>query len=159
VAHPEVPRGAPTLTEEVRGAGHIGSNPWFGYRMSWPLARLSIAPDSLTLSMWPVTYRFEKYSIRYLLRKQLRSRSALCIVHTNPDFAKSVVFRPRQFSRLESLLTQNGYLVTPDEAGLPMTEPIRHSRAIPGIAYLSAIGGLIAAVIAIGIVVGVVGRR
>ncbi len=145
--------------EQIRGAGHIGSNPWFGYRMSWPLACLSVAPDSLTLSMWPVTYRFEKASIRSLLKKRLRRRPALVIIHTNPDFAKSVVFRPLQFAALESLLTQNGYLITPDEAGLPTTEPLRYSRAIPAMAYLAAIGGHFAAVIAMGIVVGLIGRR
>ncbi len=127
--------------------------------MSWPLARLSIAPDSLTLSMWPVTYRFEKSSIRYLLKKRLGGRPALFIIHIKPEFAKSVVFRPLEFSRLESLLTQNGYLITPDGAGPPVTEPLHYSRAIPAMAYLAAIGGLLAAVIAMSIVVGLIGGR
>ena len=72
---------------------------------------------------------------------------------------ESVVFRPLEFSRLESSLTQNGYLITPDGAGPPVTEPLHYSRAIPAMAYLAAIGGLLAAVIAMSIVVGLIGRR
>jgi hypothetical protein len=123
-----------TLSETIRGSGRIGSNPWFGYRVSWPLACLSVAPDSLTLSMWPVTYRFEKSSIRCLLKKQLLGWTSLLIVHTNSVFSKSVVFRPLHFSRLESLLTQNGYVLAEQEPDPSAAEPIRYSDAIPRIA-------------------------
>jgi hypothetical protein len=50
----ELKTGARTLIETLKGGGHIGLNPWLGYGASWPLARLSVAPDSLTFSMWPV---------------------------------------------------------------------------------------------------------
>lgn len=149
------------MSDKIRGGGHIGSSPSFGYNVSWPLASLSVAPDSLTFSMWPVTYRFEKSSIRCLLKKRLRlwrqmtARPSLVIVHTNPAFSKSVVFQTRQFPRLESLLSENGYLLTEEAT----TEPIRYSKLIPAITYIAVIVGLIAAVIAIGVVAGSIGRK
>ena len=149
------------MSDKIRGGGHIGSSPSFGYNTSWPLASLSVAPDSLTFSMWPVTYRFEKSSIRCLLKTRLRlwrqmtAQPSLVIVHTNPAFSKSVVFQPRQFPRLESLLSENGYLLTEEAT----TEPIRYSTLIPAITYIAVIVGLIAAVIAIGVVAGFIGRK
>jgi hypothetical protein len=127
--------------------------------MRSPLASLSVAPDSLTLSMWPATYRFERSSIRCLLKKRLFGQTSLVIVHTNPAFSKSVVFQPPEFSRLESLLAQNGYLITNEEAYFPTTETIRYSIVIPAIASILAIAGLIAAVIAIAMAAGLIGRK
>jgi hypothetical protein len=124
------------LSETIRGGGHIGSNPWFGYHVGWPLASLTAAPDSLTLSMWPVKYKFERSSIRGLLKKRVFGWPSLFIVHTNPAFSKSVVFQPLNFSRLESLLTQNGYRLT-EEADRSL-EPIRYSNVIPAIAAVIA---------------------
>ena len=143
------------MGETIRGGGRIGSNPWLGYRLSWPLAGLSVATESLTFSMWPVTYRFERSSIRCLLKKQVFGWTSLFIVHTNPAFSKSVIFQPLDFSRLESLLTQNGYLLTEQEADLPTMEPIRFSNVIPVIGYLAAMVGLIVALIAVVIRIGV----
>jgi hypothetical protein len=127
--------------------------------MSWPLASLSVAPDSLTFSMWPVTYRFERLSIRYLLKKRLLGRTSLFIVHTNPELPKSVVFRPLQFSRLESLLIENGYPLTTEEADLAGVEPMQYSNAIPAIGYVATMVGLIAAAVAAGITAGIIGRK
>jgi hypothetical protein len=59
------------------------------------------------------------------------------------------VFQPLTFSRLESLLTQNGYRLT-EEADRSL-EPIRYSNVIPAIALIAAILGLIAAVIAMAV--------
>jgi hypothetical protein len=109
--------------------------------------------------MWPVTYRFERFSIRCLLKKRLFGWPSLFIVHTNPAFSKSVVFRPLQFSRLESLLTQNGYLLTEQEPDLSTAEPIRYSNVIPAIAYIATIVGVIAAVIGIGVAGRFIGRK
>lgn len=151
------------MSETIRGGGRIGSNPWLGYRVSWPLACLSVAPDSLVFSMWPVTYRFERSSIRCLLKKQVFGWTSLFIVHTNPAFSKSVIFQPFDFSRLESLLTQNGYLLTEQETDLPTMEPISFSNVVPVIAYIAAIVGLIAALIAAFIAIdvgtGFIGRK
>jgi len=105
--------------------------------------------------MWPVKYRFERSSIRCLLKKRLFGWPSLFIVHTNPAFSKSVVFQLLKFSHLESLLTQNGYLLTNEEASLSTTEPIRYSNVIPAIAYIAGIAGFIAA--AIGLIAGVIG--
>jgi hypothetical protein len=135
------------LSEKIRGGASVGPNVWFGYHASWPLASLTVAPDSLTLSMWPVKYKFERSAIRGLLKKKLFGWPSLFIVHTNPAFSKSVIFQPLNFSRLESLLTQNGYVLEEDEAQLSM-EPIRFSNPIPAIALIMAILGLIAAFIA-----------
>jgi hypothetical protein len=97
--------------------------------------------------MWPVKYKFERSAIRGLLKKKLFGWPSLFIVHTNPAFSKSVIFQPLNFSRLESLLAQNGYVLAQDEAQLSM-EPIRFSNPIPAIALIMAILGLIAAFIA-----------
>jgi hypothetical protein len=148
-----------TLNETIRGSGHIGSSPWFGYHMGWPLASLSVAPDSLTFSMWPVTYRFERSSIRYLLKKRLLGRTSLFIVHTNAELPKSVVFRPLQFSRLEFLLIENVYQLDTEEADLSGVEPIQYSNVIPAIGYIATIAGLIAAAVAVGISAGIIGRK
>ena len=117
------------------------------------MASLTVAPDPLTLSMWPLKYKFERSSIRSLLKKSLFGWPSLFIVHTNPAFSKSVVFQPRKFPRLESLLTENGYVLTGDEAQLSMA-PIRYSKMIAAIALIAAVLGLIAAFIAMAI-----GRR
>jgi hypothetical protein len=127
--------------------------------MRGSLACLAIAPDSLTLSMWPLTYRFERSWIRCLLKKRLFGRTSLFIVHSNPAFAKSVVFQPPEFSRLERLLAQNGYLLTEQEGNLPSAEPIHYSNAISAIAYIATIVGFLAAVIAIGAAAGFIGRK
>ena len=151
------------MSEKIRGGGHIGSNAWFGFHASWSLACLTVAPDSLTFSMWPVTYRFERSSIRGLLVKRLRlgreltGRPTLVIVHTHPAFPKSVVFQPRQFPLLASLLAQNGYLLT-EEAPLP-TKAIPYSNLIPAIAFIAGILALVAAVIGIGVAAGFIGRK
>jgi hypothetical protein len=113
--------------------------------------------------MWPVTYRFERPSIRCLLKKQVFGWTSLFIVHTNPAFSKSVIFQPLDFSRLESLLTQNGYLLTEQEADLPTMEPISFSNVVPVIGYIATMVGLIvalvAAFIAIGVCTGFIGRK
>jgi hypothetical protein len=87
----------------------------------------------------------------------MTARPSLVIVHTNPAFSKSVVFQTRQFPRLESLLSENGYLLTEEATTEP--EPIRYSKLIPAITYIAVIVGLIAAVIAIGVVAGFIGRK
>jgi len=138
------------LSEKIRGGAHVGSNPWLGYHAGWPLASLTVAPDSLTLYMWPVKYKFERSSIRGLLKKPLFGRTSLFIVHTNPAFSKSVIFQPPNFSRLESVLAENGYVLTDDEAQLSM-EPMRYSTVIPAIVLIAAILGFIAAVIAMAV--------
>jgi hypothetical protein len=138
------------LSEKIRGGGHAGPNAWFGYHAGWPLASLTVAPDSLTFSMWPLKYKFERSSIRGLLKKKLFGWPSLFIVHTNPAYSKSVIFQPLNFSRLESVLTENGYVLTDDEARLSM-EPIRYSNVIPAIILIAAILGLIAGVIAMAV--------
>jgi hypothetical protein len=105
--------------------------------------------------MWPVTYRFDRSSIRCLLRKQLLGWTSLFIVHTNPELSKSVVFQPLHFSRLESLLTHNGYELAEQEPDPSTSEPIRYSNTIPAIATLATIGGIIAAIV--GLIAGVIG--
>jgi hypothetical protein len=135
------------LSETIRGGGHVGPNSWFGYHTGWPLASLTVAPDSLTLSMWPVKYKFERYSIQGLVKKSLFGWPSLFIVHTNPAFSKSVVFQPLKFSRLESLLTQYGYGLTKDEAQIS-AESIRYSNRITSVALIAAALGLIAAIVA-----------
>jgi hypothetical protein len=169
MAYPEVTRGARTLSDKIRGGGHIGPGPSFGYHASWPLASLSVAPDSLVFSMWPVKYRFERSSIQCLLKKRLRlwrrmtARPSLVIVHTDQALSKFVVFQPAEFSQLEFLLAQNGYQLTNEETGLSGSEPIRFSNLFPVIGYIAAmvglIAGLVAAVIAIGVATGFIGRK
>lgn len=107
-----------------------------------------MAPDLITFSLWPVKYKFEKSLIRGLLKKRLFGWPSLFIVHTNPAYSKSVIFQPLRFSRLEDLLTQNGYVVTTEAADLS-TEGIRYSNVIAAIALIAAIVGLIAAAIAV----------
>jgi hypothetical protein len=97
------------------------------------------------------------------LGRQITTRPSVVIVHTNPAFSKFVVFQPSQFSGLESLLTQNGYQLTNEEAGFSISEPIRFSNVVPVIGYITAmvclIAGFVAAVIAIGVATGLIGRK
>jgi hypothetical protein len=146
------------MSETIRGAGHAGPNAWFGYRVGWPLAGLSVGPDCLTFSMWPVKYRFERWSIRGLVKKRFFGWTSLFIVHTNPAFSKSVVFQPLQFSRLESLLDEYGYQLT-DEADLSPMEPIRYSNVSAVAGSIGSILAFFAAVIAIWIAFAVVGKK
>jgi hypothetical protein len=64
------------------------------------------------------------------------------------------------------LLIQNGYVLAEQEPDPSASEPIRYSNAIPRIAYIATIGGvivaivgLIAGVIGIGIAAGFIGRK
>lgn len=138
------------MGEKIRGGGHVGSSPWFGYRVSWPMASLTVAPDSLTLSVWPVKYKFERHMIQTLFKKQQFGWPSLFIVHTNPAFSKSVFFQPLRFSRLESALTQNGYVLASEVADLS-TEPNRYFKTILAIALIMAILGVIASFVAVSI--------
>jgi hypothetical protein len=146
------------LSETIRGAGHVGPNAWFGYRVGWPLAGLSVEPDSLTFSMWPVKYRFERSSIRGLVKKRFFGWTYLFIVHTNPTFSKSVVFQPLQFSRLESLLDEYGFALT-DEADLALMEPIRYSNVSAGVGFIGSILAFIAVLIAVWAAFTVVAKK
>jgi len=137
------------MSETMRGGGHIGSNPWFGYHATWPLASLSVEPDSLTFSIWPVKYTFDKSTLRYLLKKRFMGWPALFIIHTNPAFSKSVVFQPVRFSNLEYLLLKNGYKLTTEEPVSSDGEAIRYSNTISAVGYIAAIVGAIAAIVAI----------
>ncbi len=137
------------MSETMRGGGHIGSNPWFGYHATWPLASLSVEPDSLTFSIWPVKYTFDKSTLRYLLKKRFMGWPSLFIIHTNPAFSKSVVFQPVRFSNLEYLLLKNGYKLTTEEPVSSDGEAIRYSNTISAVGYIAAIVGAIAAIVAI----------
>ena len=128
------------------------------------MACLSVTPESLTFSMWPMMFRFDRSSIRCPVTKRLRlgreltARPSLLIVHTNSAFPKSVAFQPRQFPLLVSLLARNGYLLT-EEEDLSTSEPIRFSTVIPAITYIVVTVALIAAVMAIGITACFFGRK
>jgi hypothetical protein len=126
--------------------------------VGWPLAGLTVEPDSLTFSMWPVKYRFGRSSIRGLVKKRFFGWTSLFIVHTNPAFSKSVMFQPLQFSRLESLLDENGYQLT-DEADLAPMEPIRFSNVSATIGSIGSILAFLAVLIAIWIVFAVVRKK
>jgi hypothetical protein len=114
------------------------------------MASLTVAPDSLTLSVWPVKYKFERHMIQALFKKQQFGWPSLFIVHTNPAFSKSVFFQPLRFSRLESALTQNGYVLASEVADLS-TEPNRYFKTILAIALIMAILGVIASFVAVSI--------
>jgi hypothetical protein len=141
------------MSETIRGGGHIGSNPWLGYRATWPLASLSVEPDTLTFSMWPVNYTFDKSTLRCLLKKRIMGWPALFIIHTNPAFSKSVVFHPLRFANLEYLLLKNGYKLTTEEPVPLDGESIRYSNTIPAAGYTIAIVGAIAALLAISVAI------
>jgi hypothetical protein len=84
--------------------------------------------------------------------------TSLLIVHTNPAFEKYVLFLPLRFSRLESVLTENGYLLTTEEPDLS-TEPIVYSNVISVIALTTVIVALLAAIIAIAVGGGFIGKK
>jgi hypothetical protein len=102
----------------------------------------------LFFSMWPIKYAFEKSSIVCLQKKNILGWPALSIVHTNPGFSKSVVFRPIKFSATESVLARCGYQVTAEEPSASATENIQYSRTMSIIAYIAAIAGVITAIVA-----------
>jgi hypothetical protein len=137
------------MSDTVRGGGHIGSNPWIGYRVIWPLASLSVTPESITISLWPVRYTFPKSFIRCLVKKRFIGRLSLVIVHAQPTCSKSVVFQPVRFADLEALLARNGYEVTTREPDLSSLQHIRYSTVASVVAYVAGIGGVIAALAAV----------
>jgi hypothetical protein len=136
------------MSDTIRGGGHVGPSLWFGYHATWPIASLMITPNSIIFSMWPIKYVFEKSSIVCLQRTDIMGWSALSIVHTNPQFSKSVVFRPIKFSATESVLARYGYQVTAEEPSASATASIQYSRTMSIIAYIAAIAGVIAAIVA-----------
>ncbi len=136
------------MGDTVRDGGKVGATWWFGYRTTWPLASLAVTPDAITLSMWPLNYRFERASIRYLLKKRLIGTHLLVIVHTTPKFSKSAVFHPRRFSVLESALTRNGYQLTTDERAASPPEDVPYSNTISVIAFAGVILGLVGVILA-----------
>ncbi len=140
---PVKPRG---MTSEIRGAGHVGPNPWLGYRGTWSVASLSVASSALTFKLWPLSYTCERSSILGLVKKRLLGRPALFIVHSNPKYAKSIYFQPLDFLRLESLLRSAGYVVTEQEPEWSLTDRVQYSRSMSVIASAAAIAGVIAVI-------------
>ena len=137
---------------EIRGAGHVGPNRWFGYRGRWSVVSLSVTPNSLTFKLWPVSYTFTRSSIRGLVKKRVLGRPSLFIVHSNPQYPKSVYFQPVEFGRLESLLRSAGYTISVQEPEWSATNDLRYSRTISVIAFLATIAGVIAVVAAVFVV-------
>jgi hypothetical protein len=88
----------------------------------------------------------------------LRARPSLLIVHTNPAFPESIIFQPRQFPQLASLLAQNGYVFA-EEGDLSTTEAIPYSNVILAITLIATLVAVIGAVIAIGVAAGFIGRK
>jgi hypothetical protein len=134
---------------EIRGAGHVGPNRWFGYRGRWSVVSLSVTPNSLTFKLWPVSYTFTRSSIRGLVKKRVLGRPSLFIVHSNPHYPKSVYFQPAEFGRLESLLRSAGYTISEHEPEWSATNELLYSRTISVIAFLATIAGVIAVVAAV----------
>src|SRR5262245_59311363 len=116
------------MVSEIRGAGHVGPNIWFGYRGKWSTASLSLSPGSITFKLWPLSYTFERSAILALVKRSLFGRPALFIVHSNPKYPKSVYFQPLDFTRLESLLSSAGYVVTEAEPDRSTTDRVHYSR-------------------------------
>jgi hypothetical protein len=136
------------MSDVIRGGGHVGPSLWFGYRATWPIASLTVAPNSIVFSMWPIEYAFDKSSIICLQKKKILGCRVLSIVHTNPDFAKSVVFRPINFVSLESLLERHGFRASSEEPNSVHTKSIKYSRRVSNVAYVAAIAGFVAGVLA-----------
>ena len=132
----------------IRGGAHVGPNPWFGYRGTWRVASLSVAPGSLTVKLWPLSYTFERSSIVVLVEKRILGRPSLFIVHSNSRYPKSVYFQCADFARLESLLRSAGYVVTQQEQERFATGRVQYSGAISVIASVAALAGVIAAIAA-----------
>ena len=100
------------LFVKFRGAGRIGPHSMFGYRGTWPLASLLIAPDYLEFSLWPVRYRFDRSSIVALTPMRILWSTYLRIVHRNPMYERWVLFiPPGGLQRLEAALSQYGYRI------------------------------------------------
>jgi hypothetical protein len=139
------------MTQTIRGGGHVGPNPWFGYRATWPLASLSVSRESIVLSVWPLRYRLDRASIRCLVKKRILGWSSLVIVHTNPAYPKSVVFQPLRFSVVDLLLGAHGYQLSIEEPPATSIQPptsISYSNTIGVFGLIAAILGVIAAIVA-----------
>jgi hypothetical protein len=137
---------------KLRGAGRIGPHPLFGYRATWPVASLVIAPDYLEMSLWPVMYRFDRSSIVALTRKRILWSTYLRIVHRNPRYERWVLFiPPGGLQRLEGPLSQYGYRV---EDASVVSEPtdVTFSSGITTAAWvgfaLAIAAGLVGVVVA-----------
>ena len=136
------------MSDTIRGAGHVGPSFWIGYRGRWPIATLTVGPDSVEFRMWPIEYAFPKSSMILLQKRGIRGWHTLSIVHANPDYSKSVLFRPGDFAALESVLARYGYRVTEGEPQLGATEGMKYSSTVSNIAYIAGTAGAIAAAVA-----------
>jgi hypothetical protein len=120
----------------------------FGYRATWPLASMVIAPDYLEVSLWPVTYRFDRSSIVALTPKRILWSRYLRIVHRNPRYERWVLFiPPGGLQRLEGALSRYGYRV---EDASTVSEPT-------DVTFSSGITTAAWAAFALAIAAGVVG--
>ena len=135
------------MNQTVRGGGHVGPNPWVGYRATWPFASLSVSRDTIVLSVWPLRYRFDRASMRCLLKKRILGRPSLFIIHANPAYPKSVVFQPVRFSVVESVLGAHGYQISTQEPRA--TIDVGYSNKVAVYAVVAAMLGLIAAIVSI----------
>ena len=136
------------MSDTIRGAGHVGPSSWIGYRGRWPIATLTVGPDSIEFRMWPVEYAFPKSSMILLQKRGIRGWHTLSIVHANSDYAKVVLFRPGNFAALESVLARYGYQVSEGELPLAATQGVKYSATVSNIAYIAGAAGAIAAAVA-----------
>ena len=136
------------MNDSFRGSGHIGPNPWFGYR-GIGLASLRVTPASITFKLWPVSYTLDRHFVRGLVKRTALGWTSLFILHTNPNFPKVICFHTYESAALESLLAGTGYALTDSELADFSSDQIRYAGVIAGVAYVAAVLGFVAAIAAL----------
>jgi hypothetical protein len=125
------------MSDTIRGTGIIGG--FIAYRATWPLASLTIDPESITIRVFPVKYTFDRSTIVRLQRERVWGGANLCIVHRDPAIPAYVLFVPSRFSTVRALLEKNGYEVTDDPVPPEKPVDVQFARAMEIAGYIALI--------------------
>ena len=143
--------------EAIKGGGRIGPTRFMGYRVTWPLASLSINRDSITFSMWPIRYEFPRSAVLGLVTYRTWGVQSLRIVHKVPGRERWVLFVPTDYSEVKDLALANGWLIEPEGTEVHLPAEIVYSGWVSRFTWLAVVVGIIA--IMAGIVATVVAYR
>jgi len=90
-----------------RGGLFVGFGYWYGLRSSWPLAKINISKDSISISTLIGGYTIQKAEITAL--KRYGWGGGIKIEHSNASESPYIVFWPSSYKKLKANLERLGY--------------------------------------------------
>ena len=132
--------------EAIKGGGRIGPTRLMGYRVTSPFASLSIKRESITFSMWPICYEFQRSVVLGLVTYRTWGVQSLRIVHKVPGRERWVLFVPANYSEVKNLALANGWLIEPEGTEVHLPAEVVYSGWVSRVTWLAVVAGIMAIV-------------